>query len=335
MGRNYEEWVEATGERGLQLDLRRICPGVEGLPQDGEPPSQDTDSRGRGRWVPCCRAVVLLVTLEQRISSGWELAGNADAGALPQTHPIRDCTLGFTGPPGGSGAQRSLRTGGLAETGMDRQVGKDKVTFNSPSEPETLRCRRMLISPSPLPFSFRGHGHTVLAEAARADGRPVVSAYSPLRSWEKAGQTPVAARGPIRAGRGLGDLTSEQIWPREGKSHPRSHIRVIQAGPSRLSPHHCAAMFAALGGWASSKTTGGNFCFHSTSLAQLAHGCLSIPGSSILAECFKVKAGAGDNKVLPQAPAGPLSSVPAHSGFCPEGRLSCRGSTSSRSITSG
>ena len=94
MGRNYEEWVEATGERGLQLDLRRICPGVEGLPQDGEPPSQDTDSRGRGRWVPCCRAVVLLVTLEQRISSGWELAGNADAGALPQTHPIRDCTLG-------------------------------------------------------------------------------------------------------------------------------------------------------------------------------------------------------------------------------------------------
>ena len=218
---------------------------------------------------------------------------------------------------------------------MDRQVGKDEVTFNSPSEPETLICRRMLISPSPLPFSFRGHGHTVLAEAARADGRPVVSAYSPLRSWEKAGQTPVAARGPIRAGRGLGDLTSEQIWPREGKSHPRSHIRVIQAGPSRLSPHRCAAMFAALGGWASSKTTGGNFCFHSTSLAQLAHGCLSIPGSSILAECFKVKAGAGDNKVLPQAPAGPLSSVPAHSGFCPEGRLSCCGSTSSRGITSG
>lgn len=112
-------------------------PRVEGLPQEGEPPSQDTDARGRGRWVLCCGAMVLVVTLEQCVSISRELARNAGAGALPQNHPIRNCTLGFTGPPGGLGAQRSPRASGLAETGMDRQIGEDEVTFNDPFKPET------------------------------------------------------------------------------------------------------------------------------------------------------------------------------------------------------
>lgn len=51
-------------------------------------------------------------------------------------HPV------FDKPSSDPGAQRSLRASGIEEIGMDRQIRKYKVTFNSPSEPGMLRFRR-------------------------------------------------------------------------------------------------------------------------------------------------------------------------------------------------
>lgn len=75
---------------------------------------------------------------------------------------------------------------------MDRQTGKDGMTLNRPSEPETLRYRRTLTSLLPLPLSFRRHGHTISAETAGTDLCSAVSTDSPSVKLGESGQTPTA-----------------------------------------------------------------------------------------------------------------------------------------------
>lgn len=82
-GKTYEEQGEATGEIGFELHLRRICPRVKGLPQEGELLSQDIGEQRWGVcWDPCYRAMILTALLGSSISKPWELVGNANSGAF-------------------------------------------------------------------------------------------------------------------------------------------------------------------------------------------------------------------------------------------------------------
>lgn len=73
----------------------------------------------------------------------------------------------------------------------------------------------------------------------------------------------------------------------------------MQARHSRLTSHHLWPYLVPLRDMGIQKNHWGQLQFSChLSLAQLAHRCLSITGWSFLTECFKVKAGAGEDKAV-------------------------------------
>lgn len=171
-------------ESGWKPQGRRLqTPSEEDLPQGGRTTSGSGVSMPEHRraevwccWVSGCRAKVLAVMLEQQhwLGACWKCKFWCFTPDLlnRKLHPVFYKLSRWFWCTVKSENQRARRDG-------NGQIRRDGMTFNSPSEPETLRFRRTQTSASPLPFPLRGHAHTISDETTRVAWCSVVAAYHP------------------------------------------------------------------------------------------------------------------------------------------------------------